>query len=58
MGTLAAEATSLTCTLHCLLMVQETLDLARTAGIQFVALLVSCAAFDDPPNFSKLYCFL
>ena len=58
LGTLAAGTTPLTSTLHCLLVVEEPLDLAKRAGIQFVLLLVSCVAFDEPHNLSRLYSYL
>lgn len=58
LGTLAAETKLLTYTLHRLLTVEEPLDLARRAGIQFVVQLVSSAVFDEPlisPGFTLIY---
>ena len=55
---LAAGAITLTSTLHCLLVVEEPLDLAKRTGIQFVLLLASCIAFDEPYSLSRLNSYL
>ena len=55
---LAAGAITLTSTLHCLLVVEEPLDLAKRTGIQFVLLPASCIAFDEPHNLSRLNSYL
>ena len=55
---LVAGATTLTSTLHCLLVVEGPLGLAKRTGIQFVLLLASCVAFDEPHNLSGLDSYL
>ena len=55
---LAAGAITLTSTLHCLLVVEEPLDLAKRTGIQFVLLPASYIAFDEPHNLSRLNSYL